>query len=359
VKSKKAKIIFWAANLVVLIISIIVTINIFSKKDQPLDSSTSQVKGVVTERQEDISEAIKDLKTLNVLVLGYGGAGHQGGMLTDVIQLVHFDFEKSEISMISIPRDLWVVLPNGKEAKINQAFTLGDDKNELIKSGGMVAKDMASVVTGQPVDYFVAVDFVDFKRLVGEVLDGIEVEVAETLEDSWYPITGNELEPCGYTPEEIADLTNQYSGFELESKFECRYEHLYFAKGTVKMEGGDALKYVRSRHGSAGGDFSRSRRQQEVITAMKKKLLSLESFKDAPDFYKQAKHTFTSDIDLEIMKHLGPAMRGTGEFKVKTINLNTDNVFQNSKSGNGQFILIPKGGGDDWSQVHKYVEENL
>jgi Na+-transporting NADH:ubiquinone oxidoreductase subunit NqrC len=56
----------------------------------PLNSDTSQIEE-------------NDRKELNVLLIGYGGAGHQGGMLADLIQVAHFDFEKNILAFILYP----------------------------------------------------------------------------------------------------------------------------------------------------------------------------------------------------------------------------------------------------------------
>ncbi len=308
--------------------------------------------------QDRVQPAIQppeDLKTLNVLLLGYGGAGHQGGYLTDVIQVAHFDFETGLIKLISIPRDLWVSLPNGKQAKINQAFTLGENPDQFVESGAQAAKKMAQVVTGLPLDYYVAVDFVGFQRFIGEDLGGIEVDVPETLEDPWYPIRGEELNPCGLTPEEVAAVTAKYSGFELEKQFECRYEQLYFKKGLNHMEGGDALKYVRSRHGSAAGDFSRSQRQQAVLAGIRDKLLKLENLDEIPTFFQTVSDNLTTDLDLELVKYLTPALQQAGQYELESIIISTDNVLKTGKSTDGQFILLPKQGLDQWDEVRALV----
>jgi polyisoprenyl-teichoic acid--peptidoglycan teichoic acid transferase len=343
----------------VLVIAITATVTFFvSKPRQSQEQNLENFPEVLAAKTElDVSQiAPEDLKTLTVLLLGYGGAGHQGGFLTDVIQLVQVDFEKSRINLISVPRDLWVKLPNNKQAKINTAFTLGEDPNKPISSGGQVAKQMTTAVTGLQIDYFMAVDFVGFKRLIGQELDGLEVNVPETLDDSWYPIKGEELNPCGMTPQEVADLTASYSGFELEKQFECRYEHLYFPQGLVKMEGGDALGYVRSRHGSAGGDFSRSQRQHALLKAIGNKLWSIEALEKAPEFFKKTSKHFTTDIDLEIVKYLVPALRATKNFETKSVVLSTENVFTTSKSSAGAFIVIPK---TSWGNVHSYIQQQL
>lgn len=301
--------------------------------------------------QVNIGDPPEDLKEFNVLLLGYGGAGHEGGFLTDVIQLVHIDFEKKRISLISIPRDLWVTLPNGVEAKINRAFSL-DDGESLGKS----VKEMVEVVTGLKVDNFIAVDFVSFQRIIGYELHGIEVEVAEPLIDEWYPIKGEELNTCGKTPDEVAKLSTELSGFELESQFTCRYEKLNFPKGSVHMEGGDALKYVRSRHGSAAGDFSRSRRQHEVLAAIKKKLFSLDAVKLAPSLYDAYVQHVQTDLNVDAIRYIQPALVEYNSTTFNTVVLSTDTVFDQGKNAQGQFVLTPK---SSWEAVHQYIVEHL
>jgi LCP family protein required for cell wall assembly len=297
--------------------------------------------------------------TLNILLLGYGGAGHQGGFLTDAIQVAHLNFEKGTTTFISIPRDLWVSLPNNQSAKVNTAFTLGTDPKNPIGSGAEVAKQMAQTITGLKIDYYIAIDFNGYKRAIGYTLGGIEVDVPETLHDAWYPIEGKQQEPCGLTPEEIADVTEKYSGFELEKQFPCRYEEIYFPKGKNIMEGKDALDYVRSRHGSTGGDFSRSERQVAVLKAIKQKLFSLEVFEKIPSFFKDITQHTNTDIDLEIAQYLAPTLKGTKDYSINSLVLSTDNVFTTARSKSGQFILVPKSGDTNWQLVHNYVRDNL
>ncbi len=296
---------------------------------------------------------------LNVVLLGYGGAGHEGGFLTDVIQVVNVNFETQKIALISIPRDLWVELPNGKKAKVNEAFTLGEDANQPVLSGGEVSKQMASAITGLPINYFIAVDFVGFQRLIGYTLDGIEIDNPETLDDPWYPLKGEELNTCGMTPEEVAEVSQQYSGFELEKQFECRYEHLHYPAGKIMMEGGDALKYVRSRHGSPGGDFSRSQRQDAVLIGMKDKLISLEALNKAPEMYQTATEHVTTDLDLDAVKFLVPFLKNATNFKIDSVTLSTENVLMNSKSATGQYILLPKNGNGLWDSIHQYIQQEI
>ena len=70
------------------------------------------------------------------------------------------------------------------------------------------------------------------------------------------------------------------------------------------MEGGDALAYVRSRHGSAGGDFSRSKRQQELLLAIRTKLFSLEALENVPRFFKELIAHTDTDLTTDIITAL-------------------------------------------------------
>ena len=297
-----------------------------------------------------------DKKQLAVLLLGYGGAGHQGGFLTDVIQVAHLNFEQEKISFISIPRDLEITLSNGQSKKINSVFNYGLNGEHPVKNAGVLTKNTIAQVTGLNIKYFIAIDFVGFQRLIGQSLDGLEVELAQALDDPWYPIEGEQLNPCGYSPEEIANLTASYSGFELESKFECRYEHLHYPAGTVQMEGGDALKYVRSRHSSS--DFDRSRRQTEILTAIRKKLFKLDALSNIPQFFKALSQHVATDLDLESAEYLAPLFLNADQFAIERINLSTENVLTSTKNNNG-FVLIPKAGNNNWSALQNYIQENL
>src|SRR3990172_12148358 len=74
---------------------------------------------------DDLTD-IRKTTDFNVLILGYGGAGHDGGFLTDIVMLVHFNILHAKIAFITIPRDLWVTLPDGRNAKVNAAFVQKD-----------------------------------------------------------------------------------------------------------------------------------------------------------------------------------------------------------------------------------------
>jgi anionic cell wall polymer biosynthesis LytR-Cps2A-Psr (LCP) family protein len=242
--------------------------------------------------------------------------------------------------LISIPRDLYIN-ELGVSGKINTAYT----------KSGEVLKQTVSRVTGLPISNYLAIDFVGFQRAIHHI-GGIEVEVTEELDDPWYPIMGEELNPCDYTPEEIAEMTNTMSGFELEKQFECRYEHLHVEPGLVSMEGGEALKFVRSRHSSS--DFSRSKRAQQVITGIVNKLIILDTQDDISGFFEEISEHIRTDIDVELLTQLTPLLKSIPQLTITTVNLSTENVL-NTAGAN----LIPKAGEGSWHELHDYIEQQL
>jgi len=211
-------------------------------------------------------------KQINMLLLGIGGGTHEGPDLTDTIIFASIDPQNKHVTLVSLPRDLWVPDLN---AKINATYTFAEEKKP--GSGLQVMKKTVGNILGQQVDYGFKIDFGGFTKAV-DMMGGLDITVDNTFDDYAYPITGKEDDACGHTDTEIVDLTSQEasgSASDLDA-FPCRYEHLHFDKGPTHMDGTTALKYVRSRHaeGIEGSDFSRSKRQQKVIAAFKEKLLS-------------------------------------------------------------------------------------
>lgn len=341
------------ASLVLFLISAISSFVIFSALDATpsaqLTLSTPTPIAIPTRTAAEL----KDTQTANVLLLGYGGPGHSGSYLTDVILLIQFDFQHRALNFISIPRDL-VVNHQGRSQKINGLMASSVSGNDLTTGFPSISQQV-SQITGLPIDYVAGIDFVGLMRLVGEELGGITVNVQDTLSDPWYPIRGLENEPCGHTPEEIATLTATLSGFELQKQFPCRYEQIYFEPGPTQMEGSDALAYVRSRHSSS--DFARARRQHQLLLGIKDKLLSLEALDNLPSFFRRLTDHVVTTIDYSIVEYMAPALKSVGPYTTNHIVLSTENVLIPSSQISAG--LIPKQGIDAYTSIHQYISQEL
>lgn len=304
---------------------------------------------------------------VNVLLLGVGGGGHDGPYLTDTIIFASLDQKNNKATLVSIPRDLWITDLNGR---INTAYSDAEYKK---KGGGIIVSSAAtSEIVGQPVDYVIRIDFNGFVKAI-DLLGGINVNVENILDDYEYPIAGKENDTCGHKDQELSDLSAQIatgSATNLDI-FPCRYKHIHFDKGVVSMNGEQALEFVRSRHaqGEEGSDFARSKRQEDIIKAVKDKVFSLNVLINPSkivDFYDTLKNSIDTNIkedEFDDFVRLGMKMQNA---KIDSIVLDYGDQ-QTQRQGllihpavseiyNNEWVLIPRTGRDNFAEIQKYVD---
>lgn len=271
----------------------------------------------------------------NLVLLGIGGEGHEGGDLTDSILFVSFNLKDNTATMIPIPRDVWI--PSMK-AKINTAYHYGNERRE--GGGRDLAKSAISEVIGQPVHYAITLDFQGFVKAI-DAVGGVDVEIDNTFDDYKYPIPGKETA----IPESD------------------RYEHIHFTAGTSHLDGSTALKFARSRHaeGDEGTDFARAKRQEKIILAFRKKVFSTGTIFNS-DTISKLKDSISSSVDTDItggeQSSFAKVFLGLGS-KENVTSLSITDYLKNPKSlkeYGGQWVLIPT---LSWEDVHAYVAKEL
>ncbi len=345
---------------------VLLTVTSPSPATQPtinVDSQTSKLAGAL-----NMPATSTDI---NVLLLGYGGAGHDGAYLTDSMTLLNYKPDKRTLNIISVPRDLFVSIPvdwdYAKDSKINAAYAIGIDDTTYPNKrtqfrgrlgGGSLAKYVVSQVTGLPINYFISVDFSKFTDGI-DLLGGITINNPFTFEDDFYPVKGLENETCGFTADQINQLKAQYSGFNLEKQFTCRYEKLQFTKGPVQLDGTTALKYVRSRHSATyGGDFDRSMRQHAVLEGIAQKVISLSILDKANPLFQKLVGSVTTDITASNIASFLSTWGNPTDVKTNQIYLTDQNVLINAVGPGGAYILIPKAGKGNYTDLQKYIKDN-
>lgn len=202
--------------------------------DAPSGTRTVPVKVPVSEHLPN--DVIVADGTINILLLGTDARPDEvAATRTDAIVLVHINQKSGRVSMLSLPRDLWVDYPRGLgEGRINAAYPLGE--SEYGSGGGAaLAKTTIQQLLGLKVDYFILVNFEGFKTIIDEI-NGIRIDVPESIVDPAYPTE---------------------NGGTVEIRFK---------KGPQWMNGERALMYARTRH--ADSDFGRNQRQQQVLMAI-------------------------------------------------------------------------------------------
>lgn len=324
-----------------------------------------------TPTSSPIPDTFNQGQTHVALLMGYGGGNHEGGLLTDTMMMVIVDPPSKTITLLSLPRDLWVDLPiNGDQLsgwKINAAYAIGsDDRSYPYKpeqftgpaGGGELAKYAVKQATGIDVNNFVTLNFSGFRKSI-DVLGGVDVNVEKTFDDYLYPIEGKENDPCDRTPEEL-QMYSTMSAAVTEAAFPCRYEHLHFDKGIVQMDGETALKYVRSRHSAQdGNDFGRAARQRNLILAVKDKMFRLDFFPKIIPFVNTLSDDLKTDYNLTDIQEVLNYRNELGEYKITSTALSNDNVLTIGRSPNGQSIVTSQEGVGKWDLVHNWVKDEL
>jgi LCP family protein required for cell wall assembly len=154
---------------------------------------------------------------------------------TQSMILVRVDPTTKQATMLSIPRDLWVPIPNQGWGKISTAFQLG---------GAPAAVSAVESNFKVHVDDYVWIGLNGLVNLIDR-LGGVNLQVTNPVMDDFYP----------------ADLNNADDPYG--------YYRVAVLPGATHMDGVHALQYVRSRHGDARGDFARSERQQQLLLAIR------------------------------------------------------------------------------------------
>lgn len=196
-----------------------------------------------------------------------------GPARTDSLILLTIDPVTMHAGMLSVPRDLWVEIPNvGVYDKINTAYFRGVAEQYPGGGGPALAADTIQHNLGIKVDYFVTVNFQAFVDIIDEI-GCIPVTVPQTIDDPNYP---------------AAD------GYGVDP--------FYLDAGEYCMGGETLLRYARTR-ATYGGDFDRSARQQQVINAVREYVLSSGQLTSllakAPQIYATASEGITTDLSLQ------------------------------------------------------------
>jgi LCP family protein required for cell wall assembly len=212
-----------------------------------------------------------------ILVLGTDGGtqkGRAGANRADSIMLLRTDPAKKRLAFLSIPRDLQVEIPEVGVDKINAANQIG---------GTALALRTVKELTGLDVNHVVFVDFDRFRELI-DAVGGIDVVVPRKIRSDRFD--------CPY---KTAKRCSEWPGWR-------------FAKGKQHMDGRRALVYSRIRHNQldpADNDFTRSRRQQDVVEATLDKVTSFGTSLKLPFVGDQLAAPLATDLGAWQLMQLG------------------------------------------------------
>lgn len=167
---------------------------------------------------------------------------------SDTMILVNIDPVAKSAAMLSIPRDLKVVIPGYGVHKINSAYAYGDADKVPGGGPGLTIRTIEANF-GITVNYYAQVDFVGFTKII-DTIGGLTIDVPYPIKDDEYPGPGNQ------------------------------YKRIFFQTGWQHMDGEQVLEYARTRHDD--GDGRRSARQQQVLLALRDQAVMKNLLTKAP-----------------------------------------------------------------------------
>lgn len=272
---------------------------------------------------------------VNILLLGIGGANHDGSDLTDTIMIASIDPINHSAILLSIPRDLWVKIPGNGYQKINAAYAYGkqnSNANTLAgkeKDGIELLDKTLEPVVGIPIHYHALFDFTAFKDIVN-ALGGVTF----------------------YVPEQLYDPTIAW---------ENKYNSVIAQKGTQTFNGEKALLYAKSRETSS--DFARGERQRQLLVAIKDKTLSLGTFSNpvrVVQLLNSLGNNVYTDFNNGSIKCLYKQAGLITSSNIKSLDLVTPpHNLLTTANMNGLSVVEPRAGTFDYSAVQNYVRTTL
>lgn len=358
---KKYKLLLWITGLIVFLSLI------FAFFNGPGEVFQYIFQGGLGVRNED--------GKVNVLLLGNPGGTHDGPYLTDTVMMASVNLKGNEIDLISLPRDFWL---DKYRLKLNAVYAVGQDRGGGLKFAKVVLEE----VLGIPVHYGIRMDFRGFVKAIDQV-GGLDLTINRSFTDYLYPIAGKENDLCGLVEEEKELSEEEGKQYNLKpgkqkvilkpdgkvatesADFPCRFETIAFQQGETKLDGESALKFVRSRMGNnnEGSDFARSKRQQKVLEAFRRKALSLETLA-SPGQIQKLLSTFGESIETDLSVDDAIILYGF----IKKANQVKSYVVDGQKQGSllinpplpdfgGAWVLVPKAG--NYSEIHDFVKKIL
>jgi polyisoprenyl-teichoic acid--peptidoglycan teichoic acid transferase len=275
---------------------------------QPLQGSGNAPQSQPWDGNSRVTILLLGLDYRDCDIEGYAECDQQGVARSDSMMLVTIDPLSKTVGMLSIPRDLWVQIPGYEYARINTAYFLGE-VYKLPEGGPGLAMETVEQFLGVPVQYYGLVDFRTFERLIDEI-GGIKIRPTQRIK----------LDPVG------------------------PIEPFWLDPGTYVVDGPTALSYARNRK-TDGGDTDRSKRQQEVILAVRERILQFDQMPSlitkAPKLYADLQSGIRTNLTLSQIIQLGVLGMSIPEENIKRGVIGPPYQVEESVTPDGQWVYVP------------------
>jgi LCP family protein required for cell wall assembly len=272
----------------------------------PTDTPTPAVSPTPSQTPTPLPTVVLSEDIVNILLLGVDSARNLKSQNTDTIIVISVNKATKQVSMLSIPRDLWVYIPTLGWNRINQAHKHGHSIDYPGKGPALLMRTI-EVNLGIPIDHWARVDFQGFTRVVDK-LGGVEMTIACPVNLRYRPPTSQEQ------------------------------EEMILEAGVHQMNGETALRYVRTRRD--GTDFDRARRQQQFLRAMWNQTKSPEIILRIPGLWSALSDAFQTDMSLGDVVALAPVALEINPQRVRSRYIGPRQI-SNWKTEEGWQVLLP------------------
>tara|TARA_B100000700_G_scaffold328052_1_gene444538 strand:- start:37 stop:1614 length:1578 start_codon:yes stop_codon:yes gene_type:complete len=284
-------------KLSILLLLILISIGLF-RSFNATEKITEFVASSITEKIEK-----NKFNYTNILVTGIGGEKHDGAYLTDSLILASVNPSKEHVILTSIPRDVFIESEDFTNQRVNSIYANHQKLGHEIAMGHL-SKSLEDLL-GQEIHYSIMIDFNAVIDIIN-ILDGIQIYNPETIYDPFYPGPNFTFQTFTLPP------------------------------GYQNLDGQTTLKFIRTRKTSS--DFARSKRQQQVMIAMKEKATSLNLFATPNKII-----DIISAVEKNIQTDLSKTQILSLAQKFKDVNYRkfTNLVLNDNPNTEGSFIYSP------------------
>jgi LCP family protein required for cell wall assembly len=233
----------------------------------PANSEPAPMLAATAAPEPQAESGLRPLEqTQNILLIGTDQKDLDTVGRTDTVIVLALDIANQRAALVSIPRDTYLAIPGYGYSRINQAYALGEQR----EPGGGVGL-LASTIEKNfdiPIHNYVRIDFSGFKDVI-DAVGGVDITVdCPIYDDNFWRFFG------------VGTLE----------------------KGTYRMTGEQALYYARSRKTTS--DFDRSRRQQQVLMALRKEVMDAGLIPRIPALWLALRDAVDTDLDVKDIANL-------------------------------------------------------
>ncbi|MDB5166188.1 MAG: cell envelope-related function transcriptional attenuator, LytR/CpsA family protein nonfunctional [Candidatus Saccharibacteria bacterium] len=284
----------------------------------------------------------EDVGRVNLLLIGNSAddPNHGGAQLTDSIMIVSINTATNKAFLISVPRDLYVEIPDNGYAKINETYQDGE-RDGYEGGGAALLESLLEERLGININYYALVNYTAFRDTVN-ALGGIQVTINST---SKYGIYDPNISKVDGGP-------------------------LKLANGTQTLNGQTALNLARARGAAGGyglskGDFDRTANQRMMLVALKDKAASASTLSNpikVAALLDALGNNVKTDMNTSEARRLYDISKKIASSDIASASLNgtdTDRLLTGYTTRTGQSALIPVAGVDDYSDIQSYIDQLL